>query len=56
MNYQVDVAYNERVHNTIFVEADDRDMAEYLAINRIRDVHDIGLSDVEILEVTQIDG
>lgn len=56
MRYQVDVAFNERTLDTLFVDADDRDQAEYDAINRIRDTHDIGLSDVEILEVTELNG
>ena len=52
--FEVIVGYNERVVEMLHVTAEDADQAEFNAMNIIRDGKDVGMSDIEILEVKEI--
>lgn len=52
-NYEVDVNYLDRVFDTIPVEADDKDEAEFQALNIVRDGNPEA-SNVEVGEVREI--
>ena len=53
MNYSVAVAYNDRVYETVHVEAETDKEAEFEARNIVMDTN-VGAYDVDIVEVRAI--
>lgn len=50
MDYNVDVAYTDRIYETIFIDADNTDDAEYTVLNMVRDQNPTA-HNVEVLQV-----
>ena len=51
--FEVDVAYDEHMFDTIPIEADDRDQAEFEAMNVIRDSNPQA-HDLDVKEIRQV--
>lgn len=52
-NYEVDVNYLDKIFDTIHIEADSREQAEYEALNRVRDANP-DASNLDVLEVREV--